>query len=337
MFLTHFAGFQMHKNLKHLIVHVTNHCNFRCKHCFIDFSPKRDLPLETYQALGQELGKLFWLDIGGGEPFLRKDIVDICASFQAEVMTIPTNGFLVDRTVEMTRGVRDRIKGELTIALSIDGLEPTHDRIREKGSWEKLWTTFEALKKIEGVRVKINTVLCKENFDEILPLMELVYARRPDFHSIILLRGNPIDPSFGLPPISELKKIQEPLFSILGRYDYGHGSFTSRVLRNYHRYLWNLSLQTIEQRRQIIPCLAGKAHAVVMGNGDVSSCEMLPPIGNIKDSSWTEIWQGEALKAQRESIRRKECYCTHNCAMLDSILYRPASYPQLIGGVELGR
>jgi MoaA/NifB/PqqE/SkfB family radical SAM enzyme len=336
MFLTHFAGYQVHRNLKHLIVHVTNHCNFRCKHCFIDFSPKRDLPLETYQRLGKDVGKLFWLDIGGGEPFLRKDIVDIMQAFDAEVMTIPTNGFLVDRTVEMTREVRNHIKGELTIALSIDGLEPTHDRIRQAGSWDKLWTTFEALKKIEGVRVKINTVLCNENFEEILPLMELVYQRRPDFHSIILLRGNPIDPTFGLPTLPELRKIQGPLFSILGRYDYGQSSLTSRILRNYHRYLWNLSLQTIEQRRQIIPCLAGKAHAVVMGNGDVSSCEMLPPIGNLNQLSWPEIWQNEAFKAQRASIQNKKCHCTHNCAMLDSILYRPSSYPQLIGGVELG-
>ena len=67
MFVGHFVGFQFTKRLKHLIVHVTNHCNLRCKHCFIDFSPKRDLPLSTYQKLGQDLGKVFWVDIGGGD------------------------------------------------------------------------------------------------------------------------------------------------------------------------------------------------------------------------------------------------------------------------------
>ena len=337
MFLSHFADYQLNRNLKHLIVHVTNHCNFRCKHCFIDFSPKRDLPLEKYQALGKEVGKMFWLDIGGGEPFLRKDLVEICAAFNAEVITIPTNGFLTDRVVEMTKRLTQTVKSEITISLSIDGLKETHDRIREAGSWDKLWVTYEKLREIPNVRVKINTVLCKENFTEILPLMEQVYERRPDFHSIILLRGNPMDASYGLPPLEELKKIQEPLFHILGKYDYGHKSFTSRVLRNYHRYLWNTSLATIEQKTQVIPCLAGKAHAVVMGNGDVSSCEMLPPIGNIKDKTWTQIWNGPAMEAQRKFIRDKKCHCTHNCAMLDSILYRPQSYPSLIGGVELAR
>lgn len=335
MFFTHFADYQLRHNLKHLIVHVTNHCNFRCKHCFIDFSPKRDLPLEKYRELAEDVGPLFWLDIGGGEPFLRKDLVDICAAFRAEVLTIPTNGFLTDRIISMTEQVRDRIKGELTISLSIDGLPETHDRIREAGSWNRLWQTYDALRKINNVRVKINTVICKENFSEIIELMEMVAAKKPDFHSVILLRGSSIDPTFGLPPINELKAIQGKLFEILGRYDYGHKSFTSRVLRNYHRYLWNVSLATLEANKQIVPCLAGKAHAVVMGNGDVSSCEMLPAVGNIKDKRWKEIWEGVALEKQRRSIQNKGCACTHNCAMLDSILYRPQSYGPLIKGVEL--
>jgi MoaA/NifB/PqqE/SkfB family radical SAM enzyme len=165
--------------------------------------------------------------------------------------------------------------------------------------------------------------------------MNIVYEKRPDFHSMILLRGNPMDPSYGLPPIEELRKVQKDIFAILGKYDYGHNSITSRVLKNYHRYLWNLSLQTIEQKTQVIPCLAGKAHAVVMGNGDVSSCEILPPIGNLKEKSWSELWTGEAMDRQRKFIKDKRCHCTHNCAMLDSILYRPQSYPQLITGVEL--
>jgi MoaA/NifB/PqqE/SkfB family radical SAM enzyme len=335
LFISHFADYQLHKNLKHIILHVTNHCNFRCRHCFIDFSPKRDLPLESYKKLSQEIGPMFWLDIAGGEPFLRKDLVEICTSFEAEVMTIPTNGFFQDRVLQMSRAIKDGMSGELTIAISVDGLQATHDRIREPGSWDKLWSTFEKLKAMDGIRVKINTVLCKENYSEILELMEFVQKQGPDFHSVILLRGSPIDPSFGLPAIEDLHAIQDKIFSILGRYDYGQNSATSRVLRNYHRYLWNTSLETIKQKTQVIPCLAGKAHAVIMGNGDVSSCEMLPPVGNITKSTWKEIWEGQAVKAQRESIQRKQCHCTHNCAMLDSILFRPQSYPQLLTTVKL--
>ena len=59
-------------------MHVTNACNFRCDHCFVDFeSPKRDLKLDVYQQLAADSPPLMWLDIGGGEPFLRKDLADI--------------------------------------------------------------------------------------------------------------------------------------------------------------------------------------------------------------------------------------------------------------------
>ena len=67
-----------------------------------------------------------------------------------------------------------------------------------------------------------------------------------------------------------------------------------------------------------------------MGNGDVSSCEMLPSVGNVREKSWDEILGGEALKQQRQDITDKKCHCTHNCAMLDSILFRPASLPHLL-------
>ncbi|CAK0773382.1 conserved hypothetical protein [Gammaproteobacteria bacterium] len=335
MFLTHFARYQLSPSLQHLIVNVTNHCNFRCKHCFIDFSKKRELDLEKYQEIGREVGPLFWLDIAGGEPFLRKDLIDIISSFQAEVVTIPTNAFMVERTVAMAMRLKEAIKSELTIAISVDGLKETHDRIRKAGSWDRLWTTYGQLRKIKGLHVKINTVLCNENKSEILPLMEYVYQQRPDFHSIILLRGSPMDPSFGLPTMEELHAMQGPIFEILGRYHYGQNFVTSHLLRNYHRYLWNVSLATLSQHTQVIPCLAGQAHAVIMSNGDVSSCEMLPPIGNLNQLGWRQIWEEPTLEVQRRSIRNKECYCTHNCAMLDSILYRPASYPGLITGVTL--
>ncbi len=331
MFFSHFLNYQLRPQLKHLIVHVTNHCNFRCRHCFIDFSPKNDLPLERYRSLGKEVGKLFWVDFGGGEPFLRKDLVDIVASFNCEVLTIPTNGYFIDRVLKMTKEIVDRVEGEITIVLSVDGLKGLHDKIRETGSWDRLWETFRELRKIKGIRVKINTVLCKENFDQIIPLMEEVYSHRPDFHSIILLRGNPIDPTFSLPELAELRQIQEKIFEILGQYSYGHNSAKSRVLRNYHRFQWNTSLLTIERQTQVVPCIGGLGHAVVMGNGDIQPCEMLDPIGNIRDRSWEEVWNSFARKQQRRSIQRKECYCTHNCALLQSILFRPQTLAKITG------
>ena len=73
------------------------------------------------------------------------------------------------------------------------------------------------------------------------------------------------------------------MFEILGKYNYGVGGNSARILRNYHRYLWKTSIDTLKKRTQVVPCLAGKSHMVVWGDGRVASCEMLPEVGNIKE------------------------------------------------------
>lgn len=331
MFIKHFAEFLVTQNLQHMIVHVTNHCNFRCQHCYIDFSPKRDLTLADYRKLGSETGSLFWLDIGGGEPFLRNDLVEIISCFRAEVIQIPTNASLRERITHDVTEMKKRFKGELTISLSLDGLKETHERIRKaQGNWDEVWGTFEKLRGIRGVKIKINTVINQENYGELIDLMKEVRRHEPDFHSVILMRGDPMNPDFHLPSQDELNRVAVPMFEILQTYDYGKGGLMARLLRNYHRYLWNVSLKTINQKTQVIPCLAGRAHMVLMGNGDVSSCEMLPPVGNIKEKNWNDILKSREFNQQKEDIRNKKCHCTHNCAMFDSIVFNPASYSHFV-------
>ena len=43
-------------------------------------NPKKDMSLEDYKNISKDVNDLFWLDIGGGEPFLRKDLYKIVNS-----------------------------------------------------------------------------------------------------------------------------------------------------------------------------------------------------------------------------------------------------------------
>ncbi len=330
-YATTLGRYLLSQQLVHLIVHVTNHCNFRCDHCFIDFSPKRDLKLSAYQALGRDAGKLFWLDIGGGEPFLRKDLADIVGSFDAKVVQIPSNGALPDLMETQCRRMLDLGDREVVVSLSLDGLRDTHDRVRKHpGSYDQVWNTFERLKKIDGLYVKVLTVLHNENVGEILDLMREVKLHQPDHHSVILVRGETMRDNIKLPPVEELRKLGREIFAIQESYDYGRGGLYERILRNFHRFVWKNSLRTIEEQRQVIPCLAGTAHMVVMGDGRVSSCEMLEPVGDLKFQSWEEIKDSAAFKQQVADIKAGKCYCTHNCAMMDSIFFNPRNVAKLV-------
>jgi MoaA/NifB/PqqE/SkfB family radical SAM enzyme len=329
-----FGDFLLRRRLKHVIVHVTNHCNFRCAHCFVDFeSDKRDLPSAAYARLAEEIGALFWLDIGGGEPFLRKDLAEIVGAFGARVVHIPSNGSLLPQMLERLREIRARQPDtELLIGLSLDGLQTTHDRLRgAPGNWQQVWEAYEAIRALDPrIKIKMTTVICNRTYDDILPLMQIVRARGADFHSVILLRGTTPSPDVVLPPLADLRRLGPPMFEILASYDYARSPFSARILRNYHRVLWNVSLDTLEQRTQVIPCYAGRSHMVVWGDGAVSSCEMLPAVGSLREQSFGAIRAGERFRAQLRSIRNKECHCTHNCTMLTSILFNPANLPRLV-------
>jgi len=330
-FGANFAEYLVKRDLRHLIAHVTNHCNFRCQHCFINLSPMKDLKLAQFENIGREVGRLFWLDIGGGEPFLRKDLAEIVGCFRTQVVQIPSNGSLPDLMVDQLRRMTPLTDAEITVSLSLDGLQETHERVRgETGNWDQVWSTFERLRALDRFPVKINTVITNDNKDELIDLMREVRRRKPDFYSIILLRGDPMDPQIKLPALEELRRLGPEIFSILETYDYGRNVVSAGILRNYHKFLWNVSLATIEEQRQVIPCLAGRAHMVMMGNGDVSSCEMLPPVGNVQTQSWRDITKSPAFKQQVRDIKAGKCHCTHNCAMLDSILLNPANLPNLI-------
>ena len=89
------------------VVHfLTNRCNARCSFCFIDFDHpntfKGELSLEEIDKLTKNLGKsLLNVNLTGGEPFARKDIVDIAKIYLKNTviqsMYITTNAGLPDR------------------------------------------------------------------------------------------------------------------------------------------------------------------------------------------------------------------------------------------------
>ncbi len=318
--------------MKHMIVHVTTACNFRCEHCFVDFeSEKRDLKLPYFQKLGAQSPPLMWLDIGGGEPFLRKDLADIVLSFDSQIVHIPTNGSLIPQMLEQVKRIQSQSDREIIIGLSLDGLEKQHNLIRkEQDSWNQVWDAYSALRKLGGVSIKVCTVINNKNIHDIIPLMEEVQKRGVDFHSVILLRGATLDPSITLPPLSALQELGPKMCAILSRYNYGRSKISAHILQNFHRFLWNTSLQTLEQQTQVIPCLAGQSQLVVWGDGKVSACEMLSPVGDLTEKDLPDIIASDAWKTQVQFIKDKKCHCTHNCAMLDSIFYNPANLPHLL-------
>ena len=83
----------------YIVFHVTSVCNAKCKMCFnwknLNNNKKNELTLEEIDKLSKSLNGLIYVSLGGGEPFLRKDINDIAYIFyknnNARIFQIATN------------------------------------------------------------------------------------------------------------------------------------------------------------------------------------------------------------------------------------------------------
>ena len=80
--------------------------------------------------------------------------------------------------------------------------------------------------------------------------MKEVQNNGVDFHSVMLLRGETLDDDVNLPDIEKLNILAKEMFEILGRYNYGVGGNSARILRNYHRYLWK-TYKIIEEKDKL--------------------------------------------------------------------------------------
>jgi MoaA/NifB/PqqE/SkfB family radical SAM enzyme len=105
----------------------------------------------------------------GGEPLLRKDLVEILAFSRSLPLhtSLITNGTLLESKIDE---ISPYING--VVYVSLDGLEKTHDAIRGvAGSFRKAVRGISAAE--EKVAVTINTTIMAENIDEIESLVRL--------------------------------------------------------------------------------------------------------------------------------------------------------------------
>jgi len=328
------AESKIRPRLRHMVLHVTNICNMRCQHCFVEFETKpKDLKLAEFEELSRQINDLMWLDIGGGEPSLRKDLPQIVALFRMTELSVPTNGWYVDRVLKNLSAVAKVHPGKLVVTVSLDGFRDTHDEIRQAGSFDRAIETIKQLASLGTVRLKVNTCVCERNFEELPAFMEFVQGNLPvDYQGLLLLRGNPINSLYCLPSTGKLRELGRKVRPIQDRYSYGRPGILGRVQRNFQEFKWNLQVDTIEQETQIIPCLGGTSHVVVYANGDVAPCEILPAVGSIRRTPFNEIIKSPEWKSAVASIQRGDCNCTHDCNMMENILFNPKTYPKLLFG-----
>ncbi|PRX18139.1 radical SAM protein with 4Fe4S-binding SPASM domain [Orenia metallireducens] len=293
---------------------ITMGCNMRCKHCGSSCEEALEGELTTEEALDlcDQLGELGlkWITLSGGEPTTRKDWHLIAKRLRENnvIPNIITNGWLLneeilDKVVEAGIG---------TIAISIDGLEETHDFIRKEGSFQRSMSAFDLMKE-KGVYSAAITTINKDNIDQLNDLKELFIEKGIKRWQV----------QVGL-PMGNFKENKDMVIDpeqVDEIIDFAYDvSKEGRIIIDLADCLGYYNFKEIEVRKKSAAtegstgiwqgCTAGKYSFGILHNGDILGCTSIRDKefieGNIRDQSLREIWEDENnFKWNREMKKEK--------------------------------
>lgn len=147
-------------------------CNLRCKYCWQRRDESYDMTMEEFRGY---LAKAKKLDVGlitflGGEPMAWPYLYEAIASCtEAKVLTdITTNGTLLNEDTIRRLGSA----GLDYLNISVDGVKPTEVTSKNSIFREDILRQLKAAKKKYGMHFRVNSVIYKNNFEEIKAMMD---------------------------------------------------------------------------------------------------------------------------------------------------------------------
>jgi Fe-coproporphyrin III synthase len=167
---------------------LTERCDCRCEICWIWKKEKRaePSPADVARFLAGA-PTIRWLNLTGGEIFLRDDVEDVAAAALAAqprlaILDFPTTGQRTDRIVaSVERMARLRIP-KLFVTVSVEGPPPLHDRLRGRaGAFDRMVATYAALRGMRGVSPYLGLTLSDRNASAVDATMDALASRLPGF------------------------------------------------------------------------------------------------------------------------------------------------------------
>lgn len=313
-----------------VICEITYICNLECPTCF-RWTAKPDEHELTAAEWTQVLAKLkrwlgpFNLTYTGGEPFLRKDILDIFrfAADNRIMTTVVSNGSLIDD--ELARRIAD--SGLDGITISLNSLIPEiHNKTRgTNAAFDQVMRALEVLKKHrDGMRLTLSCTIVK---DSIAGLPDVIaFARRNGLYGV---NFQPLMPATTLPVFNkdgqavnfqigttyrnlvkekerDREVVDEVFAKLLEMKEEGYPILNSAGhLREIAKYLKDPTSPEILEK----VCKVGIRNLNIDPFGNVRLCSIFGIVGNVRDQAPEDIWRSASAASQRDEIRSCDKMC----------------------------
>ncbi|UCH96584.1 MAG: radical SAM protein [Candidatus Aminicenantes bacterium] len=146
---------------------ITNKCNQKCVHCYMDagVANYNELGTSDFLSIIDEFSKIHKTKVvfSGGEPLIRTDFFELAKRAKERELEVAlfTNGTLINPTmVEKIEAFVDEIQ------FSLDGAtQSVNDKIRGKGVYKKVINAINLLKDV-NIKKRVAIVLMPQNVDD---------------------------------------------------------------------------------------------------------------------------------------------------------------------------
>jgi len=332
------------------IVHfVTNRCNARCSHCFMDFRTGQDrtaeLTLDEIRLLAGSLGRgLYNVNLTGGEPFIRDDMAAIVECYASETpaqsIVITTNGWFTDDIRRCAERIASHASTcRITFSISLDDIGERHDAGRQLvGLYNRALESYLMLRSWADPR--IDTTIALTVTPANAPRIEAIHTalREAGVISIfpVLFRGEGVQRDAA--DRASLCRAYARLSHLID--DYNETSAGKNIADAAHRAKNRIVRGILGDPEQAdrfhVPCTAGSLFGTIMADGSVTPCELLAsryPLGNLRECNmdFSAIWNSTLAEQARQMIRNSRCHCTFECAWTVNVLARTTFWPRLAG------
>jgi len=327
-----------------LHIELTYRCDSQCIMCDLwDYQKrfpeeKREITLDEIKHFVEEsthLKKIKTVVLSGGEPFLCKELREICGYFIRKFPSISlgilTNGLETKTIIDTTKQILDKYKPKyLWLGSSLDGIGETHDRIRSKrGAFSSLEKTIQACKR-EGINITLTFTISTYNFDQLIPAKKFADSYGLEFYIQFAVPKEIRERSVFNFTASQLSKIETDLYTIMQAEirdkNYKNllqtlrgDSYQGLVTKLY--YLSHLVRHQKSPKRYFRKCVSGTRFAMLSPFGDLYFCPGLKygSIGNIREEKFDNLWTSKKAESIREFVAQELCHCWLVCVVFPVI------------------
>ncbi|MBU1198947.1 MAG: radical SAM protein [Nanoarchaeota archaeon] len=295
----------MKRKLIEVAFEITYDCNLNCFHCYNkdNLGSKKEMSTEQIIIVLDELAGfgVEKLKIGGGEPLLRPDLMDVYdyAIKKGLETNFSTNGLLVlEKLGEL---IQHNVK---KLQISLDNVGAKHDEFRKhKGLFKIVEQSVMKLNK-NSVSINIATTLTSKNQYDLKAVLDFC-----EEHKIAKWKVMKYIPKDSADPLLLKKEEYKQIITNLLDYKENNRTQTEIIVAR------EFDLIKVPSDYNDMQCFGGKSFVSMKPNGDITPCSYIDDlvVGNIIEDRIEEIWNNPVLINFSQDYHNPSCIYAQKC------------------------